>query len=130
MPELQEFQQGPRPGNQQGLHGGLHEARVAIRHQHSEAGRDRGGVRLLREEVKKFSGTDNISFILIANKIDLRNQEPGAITKRQGQAIARKMAKLTGTTKVPYVETSAKDNTNVPQAFLQLAEVILGSLGK
>ena len=82
------------------------------------------------EEAKKNSGNENMSFILIANKVDLRKQEPGSLTKRQGTLMAKKIAKKTDTKVVPYVETSAKDNLNVPQAFLELAEVILDTLGK
>ena len=81
------------------------------------------------EEVKKYSGNPNVSFILVANKIDLRKKMPEAITKRQGQLIAKKIAKGNNST-VPYVETSAKDNLNVPQAFMYLTTVILESLKK
>lgn len=80
------------------------------------------------DEVKMVN--PNISFILVANKIDLRNAEPGSLTKRQGQAIAKKIAKKNNDVPVNYVETSAKDNLNVPQAFLDLANVILESIPK
>ena len=79
------------------------------------------------EEVKNYSGNPNLSFILVANKIDLRKQEPASLNKRQGKLIAKKIEKANGSA-VHYVETSAKDNVNVPQAFLDLAEVILSSL--
>ena len=81
-------------------------------------------------EVKKYSGNENLSYILVANKIDLRKAEPGSLTKRQGQAITKKIAKAADVKSVHYVETSAKDNINVPQAFLDLAEVILSSISK
>ena len=81
------------------------------------------------EEAKKFSGNSNVSFILVGNKIDLRKQAPESVTKRQGLLIAKKLAKSNNSV-VPYVETSAKDNLNVPQAFMDLATVILESLKK
>ena len=81
-------------------------------------------------EAKKNSGNENLSYILVANKIDLRKEMPASLTKRQGQAIARKIAKNAKVKKINYVETSAKDNVNVPQAFMDLAEVILTSLAK
>lgn len=81
------------------------------------------------EEAKKYSGNANISLILVANKIDLRKGTTGSVTKRQGQLIAKKIAQENNSV-VPYVETSAKDNLNVPQAFLDLATVIMDSLPK
>jgi len=82
------------------------------------------------EEVKNFSGNENMSFILVANKIDLRKETPESLTKRQGQTIARNITKKVNGKKVHYVETSAKDNVNVPQAFLDLAQVILDGIPK
>ena len=82
------------------------------------------------EEIKNYSGNENLSFILVANKIDLRKEAPEALTKRQGLTIAKNITKNINGKKVNYVETSAKDNVNVPQAFMDLAEVILDSIPK
>lgn len=79
------------------------------------------------EEAKKYSGNASLSLILVANKIDLRKGNTGTVTKRQGQLIAKKIAKSNNSL-VPYIETSAKENLNVPKAFLDLATVIFESL--
>jgi small GTP-binding protein len=60
--------------------------------------------------------------VLVANKIDLREQIPSSLSQREGKKIAKTLGK------VKYIETSAKDNVNVPQAFLELANNIYNSI--
>lgn len=59
--------------------------------------------------------------ILVANKIDLaENRE---VTKEEGEQKAMALG-------IPYLETSAKDSTNVEQAFNSLIEDICAKTPK
>jgi len=80
------------------------------------------------EELVKNAG-ENVNFVLVANKIDLRKADPTALTKKDGLKISKTLSTDTKKT-IKYIETSAKDNLNVPQAFLDLATEIYQSLEK
>ena len=60
-----------------------------------------------------------VNKILIANKADLVNKR--VVTMEQGQQLAKEFG-------ISYLETSAKDNVNVTDAFMQLATVICARL--
>lgn len=60
------------------------------------------------QHVKKFAPQAILPIILVANKCDLPTQR--AVSKQEGEALAREL-------KVGYVETSAKEGTNVEKAF-------------
>lgn len=75
-----------------------------------------------KEELKKYSGIEKSSLVLVANKIDLRKSHATSLTKRDGKKVSKSLGNL------KYFETSAKDNINVPEAFLDLAQNIFNSL--
>jgi len=62
------------------------------------------------KEIKEASPT--ISLVLVGNKIDLVDDRQ--VTTEEGQALAQKLG-------LTYIETSAKDGTNIQDAFKMLA---------
>lgn len=74
------------------------------------------------DEFWKNNGKGILPIILIANKIDLRDQADVCLSKDDGENIADQMSHKTPFT-VPYIETSAKTGKNVDLAFDRLAEL-------
>ncbi|NIQ04529.1 MAG: GTP-binding protein [Candidatus Korarchaeota archaeon] len=61
---------------------------------------------------------------LVANKVDLRGSSENEVSRSMGENYARTLSEYTGYN-VPYLETSAKENTNIDKVFKQLARLIL-----
>jgi Ras-related protein Rab-8A len=59
--------------------------------------------------------TEGVHKILIGNKCDWA--EKRVVTEEQGKALAQELG-------IPFIETSAKSNTNVEEAFFSLARYI------
>ena len=70
-----------------------------------------------RAEVKQFAG--DIPFVLIGNKLDLLADVGEVIDRDEARAYAESQGSV-------YIETSAKDNTNVDEAFITLTKRIVG----
>jgi len=70
-----------------------------------------------RAEVKQFAG--DIPFVLIGNKLDLLADVGEVIDRDEARAYAESQGSV-------YIETSAKDNTNVDVAFQTLTKRIIG----
>lgn len=70
-----------------------------------------------REQILRVKGEteENIPFILVANKIDLKDKRQ--VSLDEGKTKANEW-------KVPYLETSAKTKENVDKAFYDLMEII------
>ena len=68
-------------------------------------------IKMWLKEVEKYS-TANVCKVLIGNKSDLTNKR--VIDFKTGKEFADQL-------KIPFLETSAKDSTNVEQAFLMMA---------
>jgi len=73
------------------------------------------------------SGRGVTPFVLVGNKIDLRNEIPKTIRFEYGSKYAAKLTKVTVSYgfEVPFLETSAKTGENVDQAFHLLGEMIV-----
>ncbi len=69
-----------------------------------------------RAEVKQFAG--DIPFVLIGNKLDLLADVGEVIDRDEARAYAENQGS-------EYIETSAKDNLNVAQAFITLTKKIV-----
>ncbi|XP_014248382.1 ras-related protein Rab-10 [Cimex lectularius] len=59
---------------------------------------------------------EDVEKMILGNKCDMEDKR--TVSKQRGETIAREHG-------VRFLETSAKDNTNVEKAFYELAEVIL-----
>jgi Ras-related protein Rab-1A len=66
------------------------------------------------KEIDTFAGP-TVQKLLVGNKCDLVNERN--VSVEEGKALAEGL-------KVPFVETSAKNSTNVEQAFLMMAKDI------
>jgi len=65
-----------------------------------------------------------LPFVLIGNKIDLRDKHPNALPPEAGKKYAELASQKVGI-RIPYLETSAKTGENINEAFNHLARVIL-----
>jgi len=70
-----------------------------------------------RAEVKQFAG--DVPFVLIGNKLDLLADVGEVIDRDEARAYAESQGSV-------YIETSAKNNLNVAQAFNTLTKRIIG----
>lgn len=68
-----------------------------------------------REQILRVKGDDNIPFILVGNKADMEDSRK--VSVEEAQERARQW-------NVPYVETSAKNRTNVDKVFFDLMREI------
>lgn len=80
-------------------------------------------------EIKKYSRRDPVPVILLANKVDLKDEAEFIIDTSEGQSLSEKIAKVyfgeENAQEIPYFETSAKTGENVDTAFYKLGEIIL-----
>lgn len=67
------------------------------------------------EQILRVTENDGIPFVVAGNKADLEDKRQ--VTKQQGQELAQKF-------NAPFLETSAKKNTNVTEAFFELVRRI------
>jgi len=70
-------------------------------------------------EIERYT-SDNVNKILVGNKCDLA--EKRAVEQQMAKAFANDVG-------IPFLETSAKDATNVEQAFLTMAREIKKRVG-
>ena len=63
-------------------------------------------------------------FILVGNKVDLREIKPGCLPPEAGKRYAEILSKTLGIP-IPYIETSAKTGYNINYAFKSLAYTLL-----
>ncbi|MHA1983724.1 MAG: GTP-binding protein [Candidatus Hodarchaeales archaeon] len=77
------------------------------------------------KEIVKGVQKEVFPLMLIANKIDLREQSDIAITTEEGRELAKHISDeaFDGLIEIPYIETSAKTGENVEEAFLKIADL-------
>ncbi|MHA1673633.1 MAG: Rab family GTPase [Promethearchaeota archaeon] len=75
-----------------------------------------GSIKNWRSEVVQFAG--NIPFVLIGNKLDLIPEVGEVIDRDECKEYAEDEGSI-------YIETSAKDGTNVDEAFIELTRLIV-----
>ena len=76
-------------------------------------------------EYWKNNGKGVIPVVILANKVDLRDQFPNSVSTEEGQEYCAKLSEQTMPHgfETRYLETSAKTGQNVPEAFATLGEV-------
>lgn len=72
---------------------------------------------ILREEIVRIKGTQDVPFVIVGNKADL--EEDRAIPTNTGQLLAKTWKRAS------YYETSAKHNFNVDEVFKNLTKQIM-----
>lgn len=75
-----------------------------------------GSIKNWRSEVNQFAG--DIPFVLIGNKLDLIPEVGEVIDRDECREYAEDEGSI-------YIETSAKDGTNVDEAFIELTRLIV-----
>lgn len=75
-----------------------------------------GSIKNWRAEVSQFAG--DIPFVLIGNKLDLIPEVGEVIDRDECREYAEDEGSI-------YIETSAKDGTNVDEAFIELTRLIV-----
>jgi GTPase SAR1 family protein len=68
--------------------------------------------------------TGKIQVVLVANKIDLRNQSTDPVTIREGELLSEAITRQTGF-KTPFVEASALNLLNNQEPFIVLGRTII-----
>ncbi len=68
------------------------------------------------------------AFILVGNKIDLRNRCPDCVRKEEGEYLAKNLSKAINF-EIPYIETSAKEGINIELIFKEVLKLHLKRLG-
>lgn len=78
-------------------------------------------------ELWKNNGRGVTPFILVGNKVDLRNQVSATLRPEHGKTYAARLSDVTRPYgfEIPYLETSAKTGDNVERAFELLGEMII-----
>jgi Ras-related protein Rab-1A len=66
------------------------------------------------KEVEKYA-SDNVKMLLVGNKCDLESKRE--VSKQEGKELANEY-------KIPFLETSAKENSNINETFMSLASEI------
>jgi len=69
-----------------------------------------------------------IPIVLVGNKIDLRDNAPGAISTEEGIKLRKEIMEKYGL-RALFIETSAKTGENVDKAFQNMAKLLLQELG-
>lgn len=85
----------------------------------------RGWVEQIKGVSKKKDGKsdedeDKVSQILVGNKCDLA--EKREVSVEQGEELAAEF-------EIPFIETSAREDTNVKEAFMKITEIVVDTLG-
>ncbi len=82
------------------------------------------------EELWKNNGRGKVPLILIANKVDLREENPDSISTELGLDYLKRLNERTAESgfESVYIETSAKTGQNVDMAFHELARVVITHL--
>lgn len=75
-------------------------------------------IQTVHDKILDFTGSAKVPCVIVGQKIDLRPDDR-RITKAEGEALAKKL-------NAGFIESSAKDNTNVVKAF----EVLLAEMQK
>jgi small GTP-binding protein len=73
--------------------------------------------------------TGKVPVVLVANKIDLRNQSTNPVTIQEGELLSEAITRQTGF-KTPFVEASALNLLNNQEPFIVLGRTIILQSGK
>ncbi|KAJ2302089.1 GTP-binding protein, partial [Coemansia sp. RSA 2706] len=71
-------------------------------------------VQVIRDKILDMSGAETVAMVLVGNKSDLRGDRQ--VSKAEAEQVAAKFG-------CPYVETSAKENLNIDQVFVNSVKI-------
>ncbi|KAJ2451786.1 GTP-binding protein [Coemansia sp. RSA 2336] len=70
--------------------------------------------KVIRDKILDMSGTETVAMVLVGNKSDLKDERQ--VNKSDAEEAARQFG-------CPYIETSAKENLNIDQVFVNSIKV-------
>ena len=81
-------------------------------------------------EICKHTNQNFVSIIVLANKIDLKSENPNSIDYSDGKALIEEISskELNESIEVHFMETSAKTGENVSKAFDTIIEITYNQL--
>lgn len=74
-------------------------------------------IKIVHEKILDFGGSEKVPCVVVGQKVDLSGER--RVTKAEGEGLAKELGGV-------FIESSAKDNTNVGKAF----EVLMGEMQK
>ncbi|KAJ2850588.1 GTP-binding protein [Coemansia brasiliensis] len=70
--------------------------------------------KVIRDKILDMSGTETVAMVLVGNKSDLKDERQ--VNKADAEEAARQFG-------CPYIETSAKENLNIDQVFVNSIKI-------
>lgn len=77
--------------------------------------------RWLKKMTDEHSTDDNVNYMLVGNKLDVKNARPGQIPLGEIEDLLKKLEIFTNK-KITYLEVSAKNNVNIKELFDHIAK--------
>lgn len=72
------------------------------------------------EQINKVNSEQHVNKLLVGNKCDMKDKR--VVTEEAGRELAARQ-----TPPIPFIETSAKDDINVTEAFMKITEDVVNS---